>query len=306
MNKITLFLLLFAFSYSASAQESFTSLKDVKSLSSINKISSDSPVSENLESLNSENILSHVSFKNNISEKTADKPKKFSFSIVPYAWLQSVGGTVGYDAEGNKFGFNKTFSEAVKYLKMAVAFTGKFKYERVSFVYDISYINLKGFGTEVQNENAPHIESANWTAKQAMYDLFLTYLFPSKSKKTMVDMYGGGRLWNLESESTILDTAGGSTMSSYSNSWLDPVIGVNAEYLLSKDMKWAAWTKGDIGGFGVNSQMTWQLNAGVAYMLSKNIPTTLGFKYVGVNYDNDGRNWTVNEYGFTLGIGYRY
>ena len=124
----------------------------------------------------------------------------------------------------------------------------------------------------------------------------------------MVDIYAGGRLWNLDVESTIIDNGNTNNvkMGQYTNSWFDPVIGVNAEYVLSKDMKWAAWTKGDIGGFGVNSQMTWQMNAGFAYMLSPNFPLALGFKYVGVNYDKTARNWTVNEYGLTLGIGYRY
>lgn len=48
------------------------------------------------------------------------------------------------------------------------------------------------------------------------------------------------------------------------------------------------------------------MNVGVAHMLSKNIPLTFGFKYLGVNYYKNNLNWTVNEYGPTLGIGYRY
>jgi len=224
---------------------------------------------------------------------------------MPYAWFTAVGGTVGYDSLGNKYGFNKSFSDAIQYLKMAVAAVGKFKYKRVSFVYDISYVNLKGFGTEVP-ANTPHVLSANWTVKQTLYDLFLAYLFPSASKKTMVDIYGGGRLFVLNTSSTIIDSNGTQRMRAYDNSFLDPVIGVNAEYVLDQKGKWVAWTKGDIGGFGVNSQMTWQLNAGAGYMLAPQVPLTLGFKYVGVNHDKNRFNWTVNEYGLTLGIGYRY
>lgn len=105
---------------------------------------------------------------------------------------------------------------------------------------------------------------------------------------------------------TVIDTNGTQRMTAYNNSFLDPVIGVNAEYVLDQKGKWVAWSKGDIGGFGVNSQMTWQLNAGAGYMLAPQVPLTLGFKYVGVNHDKNRFNWTVNEYGFTLGIGYRY
>lgn len=123
----------------------------------------------------------------------------------------------------------------------------------------------------------------------------------------MVDIYGGGRLWNLDLEATVIKPDGTQNVEpGYSNSWLDPVLGVNAEFVLDSKGKWGAWTKGDIGGFGVNSQMTWQMNVGVAYMLSPNWPLTFGFKYLGVNYYKNNLNWTVNEYGPTLGIGFRY
>lgn len=309
MKKITLFLLLFAFSLNVNAQGDYPKLQSVTSLSSINKFKTESPIDKNLKKFNSKSSMTSLSLKKNLADPNTKKYKPFSFSIIPYAWFTSVGGTVGYGPYGEKYGFNKSFSDAVKYLKMAAAFAGKIKYERVSFVFDVSYLNLKGFGTEIpENLTSPQILSSNWTVKQALYDLFLTYLFPSKSKSVMVDIYAGGRLWNLDVESTIIDnnTSNNVKMGQYTNSWFDPVIGVNAEYVLSKDMKWAAWTKGDIGGFGVNSQMTWQMNAGFAYMLSPHFPLALGFKYVGVNYDKDARNWTVNEYGLTLGIGYRY
>lgn len=317
MKKITLFLILSAFCINVYAKDNLPGLSEVKNLASIDRINISAEIDKNTDKLNSVSMLNSLSFKKNLTDTKKPKPKKFSFSIIPYGWFSAVGGTVGYDSLNNYYAFNKSFSDAVKNLKMAAAVMGKFKYERVSFVYDISYVNLKGFGTEFPTGQG--IVSSNWTIKQTLYDLFLSYLFPSKSKKTMVDVYAGGRLWSLDVESTTMinDTLGkggsdGLTvvqetkMSQFTNSWFDPVIGINAEFVLSKDMKWAAWSKGDIGGFGVNSQMTWQLNAGVAYMLSPNFPLGLGFKYVGVNHDKDARRWTVNEYGLTLSIGYRY
>lgn len=329
MKSIVLFLFVLAFSFNAAAQEKYPELASVKDLSSLNSNKSEFqidkslsiknsnetslPVIKNLSKINSRSALTLKS----IEKKKAYTPKVFNFSINPYVWFMAVGGTVGY-YEDQKFAFNKSFSDAVKYLKMAAAVAGKFKYKRVSFVYDISYVNLKGFGTEVPAENAPHILSSNWTVKQTLYDLFLTYLFPSKSKSAMVDIYVGTRIWALNTEATIMraDTiqpADGYTIvdttqsqKGYNNTWVDPVIGVNSEFVLSKDRKWIAYAKGDIGGFGVNSQMTWQMTAGAGYMLSPNFPLTLGFKYVGVNYDKEAKNWTVNDYGPILSIGYRY
>ena len=313
MKRITLVLVLLAFSYSAFAKDNLPKLADVKSLAGIDKINFDSPINKNLDKFNSKSALTSLSLNKYKADKNAYTPKRFNFSINPYIWFMAVGGTVGY-YQGEKYAFNKSFSDAVKYLKMAAAAAGKFKYDRVSFLYDISYVNLKGFGTEVPQGRG--IVSSNWTVKQTLYDLFLSYLFPSKNKSTMVDIYVGTRIWAVETEATIIindtiTTKGGTTIvpttytnPAYSNTWVDPVIGVNSEFRLGK--QWFAYAKGDIGGFSVNSQMTWQLTAGAAYLISPNWPVSLGFKYVGVNYDKDARNWTVNDYGPALSIGYRY
>lgn len=314
MKKIALLLLILAFSYSANAKNNFPKLAEIKNLASIDKISFDSPVNKNLEKFNTKSVLAPLSLSKNNADKNVYKPKRFNFSINPYVWFMAVGGTVGY-YEGEKFAFNKSFSDAVKYLKMAAAVAGKFKYDRVSFVYDISYINLKGFGTELPEGRG--IVSSNWTVKQTLYDLFLSYLFPSKNKNVMVDVYLGTRIWALETEATLMvnDTVLTGTdgytevvqqqkQTGFSNTWVDPVLGVNSEFRLGQ--QWFAYLKGDIGGFSVNSQMTWQMTGGFAYLISPNWPVTFGFKYVGVNYDKNARNWTVNNYGPTLSIGYRY
>ncbi len=313
MKRITFMLILLAFSYSAVAKDNLPKLAGVKNLAGIDKIRYDAPINKNLEKFNSTSALTSLALNKDKADKNIYKPKRFNFSINPYFWFMAVGGTVGY-YDGQKYGFNKSFSDAVKYLKMGAAVAGKFKYDRVSFVYDISYVNLKGFGTEVPQGRG--IVSSNWTAKQTLYDLFLSYLFPSKNKDVMVDVYLGTRIWALETEATIIinDTItskGGTviepktnTAPAYSNTWVDPVLGVNSEFRIGK--QWFAYLKGDIGGFSVNSQMTWQMTGGFAYLISPNWPVTFGMKYVGVNYDKNARNWTVNDYGPTLSIGYRY
>lgn len=313
MKKIILILLLLTFSYSVSAQENFPKLQEVNNLASIGKINSVSASYNNIEKFNSKSILNPLFHSKKKADKNAAKPKAFNFSVNPYIWFAGVGGTVGYGPDGGKYSFNKSFSEGIKYLKMAAALAGKFKYKQVSFLYDICYVNLKGFETEVPVGKG--ISSANWTVKQTLYDLFVSYLFPSKNKNTMIDIYAGTRIWAMEFEATFsLDDTlhrvsgdippGEYKEPAYSNTWVDPVIGVNSEFRLGK--QWFAYLKGDIGGFSVNSQMTWQMTGGFAYMISPNWPVTFGFKYVGVNYDKEAKNWTVNEYGPIITIGYRY
>lgn len=313
MKKVIMFLFLFVFTLNVSAQDNLPKLPEIKSLASIEKNKSVSLINKNLEKLNSKSVLSPLAFNKVKVDKKAPKTKDFTFSINPYIWFVGVGGTIGYGPDGGKYGFNKSFSEAVEYLKMAAAAAGRFKYKQFSFLYDIAYVNLKGFETEAPQGKG--IVSANWTLKETLYDLFLSYLFPSKNKNTNVEIYAGTRIWAIEKEATFLlnDTLRRPTgdippgiykQTESSNVWVDPVLGVTSDFRLGK--KWFAYLRGDIGGFSVNSQMTWQMTGGFVYMISPNWPTTFGFKYVGVNYEKDPNNLTVNEYGPTLSIGYRY
>ncbi|MDQ3022363.1 MAG: hypothetical protein M3R36_17620 [Bacteroidota bacterium] len=305
MKKIALFLFLTVFCYTASAQENYPKLKVLKNMASLNKINYDSPIDKNLEKFNSKSVLTDLSFKKNEENKSAAKPKSFNFSIAPYFWALAIGGTLSIPNEDQYFTFNKSFSDAVKNLKMAAMVYGKFKYKRVSFLYDIGYINLKRFGATVPQGLG--LVSANVTAKQLLADLSISYLFPSKSKSTMVDIYVGTRMLDLDIEATvILDsvTTSRSRMSAYTNTWLSPLLGVNSEFYLSP--KWLAYAKGDIGGFGVNEQMTWQLAAGAGYNFSPNFFTTFGFKYVGFNFYKTDYKWTVNDYGIVVALGYKY
>lgn len=307
MRKIVLSLVLSAFCYTASAQVNYPKVPVVNNLASIDKSNYDSPIDKNLEKFNSKNVSTSLPLKMNKGDKNATAPKDFGFSIAPYFWALAIGGTLTIPNEDQHFSFNKSFSDAVKNLKMAAMVYGKFKYKRVSFLYDIGYINLKRFGA-----TAPQglgLLSANVTVKQLLADLSISYLFPSKSKSIMVDVYAGTRMLDLDFEATVLldsGTISRSRMSAYKNTWLSPLLGVNSEFLLSKDMKWLAYAKGDIGGFGVNEQMTWQLAAGAGYNFSPHFFSTLGFKYVGFNFYKTDYKWTVNEYGIILSLGYKY
>ncbi len=232
MKNIVLFVILLAISFNVRAKEDFPKLTPVKDLASINNLNYNSPINKNFDKFSSDNLLAPLSLSKKKADLNTTPIKKFNFSIIPYAWFASIGGTVG-QFDGETFGFNKGFT--FENLHMYAAFVGKIKYERVSFVFDVSYINYKSFGTTSNNPNLPHVISANTTAKQAVFDLFIAYLFPSKTKKTMVDIYGGGRLWNLDLEATVTDTNGTvNTAPGYSNTWLDPVIGVNAEYYFKR------------------------------------------------------------------------
>lgn len=84
--------------------------------------------------------------------------------------------------------------------------------------------------------------------------------------------------------------------------WWDPVIGMRARYNLND--RFYLTTKGDIGGFGVGSEFTWQAEGALGCNVTGNIFAEIGYRAFGVDYDQDGLVYDVIMHGaqVTMGI----
>jgi hypothetical protein len=65
--------------------------------------------------------------------------------------------------------------------------------------------------------------------------------------------------------------------------WIDPVIIARLSETIHDT--WQFQFRGDIGGFGIGSDLTWQLQAYVGYRFSKLFQTTIGYRIIGMDYD---------------------
>jgi hypothetical protein len=234
------------------------------------------------------------------------KAKDFSFTINPYIWGMAVGGTLalpnipsGYP---QSFEFNKSFSDAVSNLKFAFMAGGRLKYKQVSLLYDIVYTNLKDFGATIPNSQ--QLTSANITFKEFITDLSIAYRINTGSKTTTLDVYAGARFWAVDLETTIIPPNQPQVMLSGSKSWVDPLIGVQANFALSKE--WYSYLRSDFGGFGANSNWSFMMVGGFGYKFNPNWNTSLGLKYLGVDYEKEKFLFKVNQYGLLLSLGYWY
>ncbi|MBL9145146.1 MAG: hypothetical protein JNM99_15810 [Verrucomicrobiaceae bacterium] len=83
--------------------------------------------------------------------------------------------------------------------------------------------------------------------------------------------------------------------------WVDPFIGVRGYYNFTNDFY--AVTKADIGGFGISSDLTWQVYAALGYHLSKSTTLEVGYKYMAVDYTSGGFTNDVRTSGVFLNLG---
>jgi len=83
--------------------------------------------------------------------------------------------------------------------------------------------------------------------------------------------------------------------------WVDPIIGIRFTPQLSKN--WSLWSRLDIGGFDVGSNLTWQMNAAAVWQVSKRTSVSFGYRIIDMDYDDeDGFVYDATSQGPLLGI----
>lgn len=89
-----------------------------------------------------------------------------------------------------------------------------------------------------------------------------------------------------------------------SKSWVDPIVGFRARYNFTDHFYAAA--KADIGGFGIGSDLTWQLFGAVGYQFNQHWSSELGYKYLSVDYSNNGFVYDMAMGGVFIGLKYTF
>jgi len=90
--------------------------------------------------------------------------------------------------------------------------------------------------------------------------------------------------------------------------WVDPLLGLNYEIPISG--KWRYTLRGDIGGFGFGSDLTWHALTKVTYQQSDRFSWYVGYRAIAYDYE-DGKglsyqNYDLVQHGPGVGIAFSF
>jgi opacity protein-like surface antigen len=149
----------------------------------------------------------------------------------------------------------------------------------------------------------PLFSSAELEAKQLMLELTGRYrILPPEP--VHLEAFLGGRVWRLKNT---LDLTQGLLQPfevSDTQSWFDPVVGLAA--VSGLETRWVFQARGDVGGFDVGSELTWQLIGAVGYRFNDSWDVRAGYRYLDVDYTNGGFLYDVATRGFIVGVAYTF
>jgi opacity protein-like surface antigen len=223
----------------------------------------------------------------------------WEFRITPYAWLTAIDGSTG--PTGFVSDIDAGFDDIFDVLEMAAALQFEARYGRWGFMADAFYAELGNSGTLP----GPLKTNIDLDFEQFLGEASVFYRV-SEAPRSFVDLYAGIRYnsisLDLEATSNGPILQRGDQRSGDKN-WTDPIVGLRGQWNIND--KWYLAGKGDIGGFGVSSDFTWNLQATVGYNFTECVSAEIGYRYFDTDYD-DGFTYDIAQAGLLLGLSFRF
>jgi len=124
-----------------------------------------------------------------------------------------------------------------------------------------------------------------------------------EDERASFDLMGGARVVSME---TVVSRAGPlvSLRLAATETWVDPVIGVRGRYAIGE--RTSLFALGNIGGFGMGSEFSWEVTAGVSHDLTERLTGEAAFRSLSIDHDAGAVDQTIEMYGPMLGLSVRF
>jgi hypothetical protein len=86
--------------------------------------------------------------------------------------------------------------------------------------------------------------------------------------------------------------------------WFDPYVGLRGRYNISKAFYTSA--RGELGGFGVGSDLMWQVEGVIGCNITRNIFSEVGYRALSFCYENDGLKFDTITHGPQITTGIKF
>lgn len=233
----------------------------------------------------------------------------WEFSVAPYVWAAGLEGDVTF--RNLKTDVDVSFSDILDNLDIAALGHAELRKDRLSLFVDAIYLKMgadatvpvsigpitRGIGVDAESEViigefGAFYRVADWVLGDG----------EDVDRTLSLEVLGGGRYVSLEHEFdlTLALPFLGATFSrtvTLSDDWIDPIVGLRAVGDLGHGF--ALRVRGDVGGFGVGSDFTWNALGLIAYDVTDSVTVGAGYRALYFDYD-DGSGINAVAYDVTM------
>jgi hypothetical protein len=225
----------------------------------------------------------------------------WSFRVSPYVWFAGLSGDVGVNANLPVVDVDVDFSEifnSIDWFPPPVMVAGEVRYGRFAFVTDLIFLGLEA---DDEATRGPVSVAAEVDLDTVVWTFGGSFRAIEQDPVTL-DLLVGGRLWNVDAKGTVTGFA--VRQRSGSQTWVDPIIGISGRVELGSGF--ALQAEGDVGGFGLVSDIDWQVLGTIQYQVADYLTLDAGYRYLAVDYDDGGFLFDVALSGPIIGASIRF
>ena len=253
----------------------------------------------------------------------------WTFSATPYGWVTLLNGST--TVKGRTVDVDVDFNDLMNLIRRSeipkdlLGLMGYFEARkgRLSLFADLVYLKIGLNGDMTRSRGVDALNATVGASAGLKYEMFIAEFAAAyevtrwgstavPGSGTALDVFGGVRAWWQKADASLalsgtvnvgdLTFNADRTLSaSASASWADPLVGLRLRHQFAPGLNFVA--SGDVGGFGVGSQFSWQALAAVNYdfHVSNKVIWSgmLGYKALSVDYSK-GSGLTRYEYDVTM------
>jgi hypothetical protein len=222
---------------------------------------------------------------------------RWEFAVAPYAFFAALDGRVG--VVGQTAQVDASFSDIFKNLDFAAMGAFEARKGNWSFVGDAMYMSLSGKRVTPSRL----FSDIDVEVKEFVFDPVVAYRV-LKTERGHIDLLGGARIWHVKSHLTFQPLILPLVDVEESKNWVDPIVGARGVVSLAPRVFLTG--RFDMGGFGINSDFTGQAFGGLGYQLKPRVALIGGYKYLRVDYVNEGFIFKTAMSGLAVGAKFNF
>jgi len=217
-------------------------------------------------------------------------------SISPYFFLASLDGTVG--VAGQRAEVNASFRDLFRNLDFAIMGQVEARKGNWSILGDAMYMSLSG----KRVTPSPFFGDIEVEVKEMIIEPAVAYRV-FKGERSSIDLVGGVRFWHVKPHLTFQPRILPLVDVEQSKNWADPIVGARGTVGLSP--RTFLLGRFDVGGFGAKSDFTGQAFGGAGFQVKPRVALIGGYRYLRVDYVNEGFIFRTAMSGIMLGAKFR-
>lgn len=233
-----------------------------------------------------------------VVEAPAVEDAHWEFRLSPYVWFAGFEGDVASIPGTTVIPIDISPSDALSDTEASLMAMFEGKKNGKGFFVDFLYSDMQSEETLLSDINL----GLNSTSKTTILSgAYLHELY--NQDQSVVDAFIGVRYWDIDTHLAFiggLGTLAGRTLS-HTESWVDPLLGIKGRTMIG-DTKFYAAGGVAIGGFGVGSDLFYDVNANIGYKWSDTIGTSVGYRLFDLDYEKDGFVYDVRQQGLIAGL----